>query len=382
MHLPARDKPWMYGLIPIRFLAESVEAGASIWQITGQETDIVLGVGNLRHAFRKDCVNVVCLDDDARGSAAWKQANRAIRAARAAGHVVLIVNTWQVRRGDKTDLNDILRQSGPEGPALLQQRISTSLYPEAPRRKRLKPADAIKQVRATATDFMALATRMASGEEGILSDVQVALRGDTGIGKSHIIRELLADAIRAIRKAGNDRLMPPTRRRCPASRGQWTRIARAKYSPFRSSKRRLMPVITTRGEPSRQVLIAFSSFCTMATEMPSAERASDKTSAISSSRSTIRTSISPLTPQMAGGCINFVPLSRTFGLANSDRSAGQQASAAAMSEVFADLRDHPLSGRHRLGRCRGLEQLGPAVLDLADCRPDRPPARRSLPRDG
>jgi hypothetical protein len=65
VHLPARDKPWMYGLIPIRFLAESVEAGASIWQITGQETDIVLGVGTLRHAFRKDCVNVVCLDDDA-----------------------------------------------------------------------------------------------------------------------------------------------------------------------------------------------------------------------------------------------------------------------------------------------------------------------------
>ena len=45
---------------------------------------------------------------------------------------------------------------------------------------------------------------MAGGEERI-SDVQVALRGDTGIGKSHIIRELLADAIRAIRKAGNDR---------------------------------------------------------------------------------------------------------------------------------------------------------------------------------
>jgi hypothetical protein len=30
------------------------------------------------------------------------------RAARAAGHVVLIVSTWRVRRGDKTDLNDIL----------------------------------------------------------------------------------------------------------------------------------------------------------------------------------------------------------------------------------------------------------------------------------
>ena len=79
----------------------------------------------------------LCLDDDARGSPAWKQANKAIRAARAAGHVVLIVNTWQVRHGEKTDLNDILRQSGPEGPALLRQRIS---------------ADAIKQVRATATN--------------------------------------------------------------------------------------------------------------------------------------------------------------------------------------------------------------------------------------
>jgi hypothetical protein len=204
VHLPARERACMYGLIPIRFIVESVEAGASVWQITGQETDIILGVGNLRHAFRKDCVNAVCLDDDARGSAAWKQANKAIRMARAAGHVVLIVNTWQVRRGDKSDLNDILRQSGPEGPSLLRQRLSVSLYPEAPRRKRLKPTDAVKQVRAAATDFMFLATRLASGEEQLLSDAQVALRGDTGISKSAIMRELLAGAIRAIRKTGNE----------------------------------------------------------------------------------------------------------------------------------------------------------------------------------
>ena len=48
---------------------------------------------------------------------------------------------------------------------------------------------------------MALAQRQRRGRD----DVQVALRGDTGIGKSHIIRELLADAIRTIPKAGNDR---------------------------------------------------------------------------------------------------------------------------------------------------------------------------------
>ena len=204
VHLPARDKPWMYGLIPIRFIAESVEAGASIWQITGQETDVILGIGNLRHAFRKDCANAVCLDDDARGSAAWKQANKAIRMARAAGHAVLIVNTWQVRRGDKTDLNDILRRSGPEGPALLRQRLTTALYPEAPRRKRLKAVDGIRQVRSAAVAFMQTAIRIAGGEEGNLSDVQ-AMRGDTGISKSAIMREQLADAIRTIRKAGDDR---------------------------------------------------------------------------------------------------------------------------------------------------------------------------------
>jgi hypothetical protein len=204
VHLPARDKPWMYGLIPIRFIAESVEAGASVWQITGQDTAIVLGVGNLRHAFRKDCVNAVCLDDDARGSAAWKQANKAIRMARAAGHAVLTVNTWEIRRGDKGDLNDILRQSGPEGPALLRQRLTTALYPEAPRRKRLKAADGIKQVRSAAVAFMQTAIRIAGGEEQVLSVVH-AMRGDTGISKSAIMRELLADAIRTIRKAGNDR---------------------------------------------------------------------------------------------------------------------------------------------------------------------------------
>ena len=155
----------MYAADPDSVHRWEVEAGASIWQITGQETDVVLGVGNLRHAFRKDCADAVCLDDDARGSAAWKQANKAIRMARAAGHAVLIVNTWQVRRGDKTDLDEILRQSGPEGPALLRQRLTTALYPEAPRRKRLKAVDGIRQVRSAAVAFMQTAIRIAGGED-------------------------------------------------------------------------------------------------------------------------------------------------------------------------------------------------------------------------
>jgi hypothetical protein len=38
--------------------------------------------------------------------------------------------------------------------------------------------------------------------------VQVALRGDPGISKSQIVRELLADAILTVRKASNDRPVP------------------------------------------------------------------------------------------------------------------------------------------------------------------------------
>jgi hypothetical protein len=43
-------------------------------------------------------------------------------------------NWRELSRGDKTDLNDILRQSGPEGPALLRQRISTSALEGCSRR--------------------------------------------------------------------------------------------------------------------------------------------------------------------------------------------------------------------------------------------------------
>jgi hypothetical protein len=204
VHLPARGRPWMYGQIPVRFVAESVEAGCSIWQITGQPTDIVLGVGNLRAGFRRDCANVVCVDDDARGSAAWKQATRAIRAARADGCAVLVVNTWQVRRGDKTDLNDILRQSGPEGPALLRRRLSAVLWPEAPRRKRTPRDEAIREVEEAVASFMRKVG------EAHLSDpptapLRAAIRAGTGTRKSAAIREHLASAVRKARAAGDNR---------------------------------------------------------------------------------------------------------------------------------------------------------------------------------
>jgi hypothetical protein len=151
VEFPARRRALGYWGNPVRFITESVEAAASVWQVTGQPTCATLGVGNLHGGFRHGHANVVCLDDDPRGSAAWQQANKAIRAARRAGHLVLVVNTWQTRRGDKTDLNDLLRGGDLDGPAKLEARIEATLFPEKPkRRKRINRDEAIRQIRAAA----------------------------------------------------------------------------------------------------------------------------------------------------------------------------------------------------------------------------------------
>jgi hypothetical protein len=118
---------------------------SALYRSAGQPTDIVLGVGNPHAALRRDCANVVCRDDDPRGSVAWKQANKAIRVARAVGHVVLIVNMWPVRRGDKTDLNDILRESAPgragaAAPSPLHHALSRGIAAQARPPRRSNPA--------------------------------------------------------------------------------------------------------------------------------------------------------------------------------------------------------------------------------------------------
>jgi CHC2-type zinc finger protein len=207
VRLPPRDDRWRYdGDIPIACIAESVEAGCSIWQVSGLQTEIVLGVSNFRHAFRRDRCNVACLDDDARGSAAWRQAQRAIRRARADGCLVLIVHTSEIRLGDKADLNDILRQSGPEGPELLLQRIRATVQPDQPCKLRVSPEEGIRQVRRALEAFMAAAVRFATlgdeQKEQSTDAPQIAIRGDTGLSKSTIGRELLAEATRQVRKAG------------------------------------------------------------------------------------------------------------------------------------------------------------------------------------
>jgi hypothetical protein len=190
---------WLYSWLPVRFITESIEAAASVWQITGQETCATLGVGNLRGGCRHGYANVVCLDDDPRGSAAWKQANRAIRAA---GFVVLIVNTWEVRRGDKGDLNDILRQCGLDGPAMLRARLDATIFPIKPaRRTRIDRDDALKKIRAAAERF---ARRVSVGDK-TLSDVVYAIRADTGATKSAIMRELIPEVVRARRRLGDTR---------------------------------------------------------------------------------------------------------------------------------------------------------------------------------
>jgi hypothetical protein len=207
VELPARSTAWTYGAdMPVRIITESLEAAASIWQITGQETAAALGAGNLRHAFRRDRCNAIWTDDDQRGSAAWKQARKAIRQARDAGLMVIEVHTHAIRQGDKSDANDLLRTSGPEGPARLRARITAALWPEGKPVGRMSAAAGHALLRQRIGSFVAAAIDHATakdvGDQQLSDIVQRAIRTDTALGKSTTGRELLADAVRQLRLAG------------------------------------------------------------------------------------------------------------------------------------------------------------------------------------
>ena len=92
---------------------EGVETGLSVWAATGYETWVLLG--GLKRAAdigpRRRRV-VLCRDDDKRTSPAAKVGKTAIRAMRAAGVDVVDAFPWGTRRADKSDFNDLARESG------------------------------------------------------------------------------------------------------------------------------------------------------------------------------------------------------------------------------------------------------------------------------
>lgn len=98
-------------------LAEGPETGLSVWAATGYETWIALGqISKLTP--QHDRLTILCRDDDppprkTRGGQV-RSSNKAIDGWRREGVKIAEAYPWPIRRGDKTDFNDLIKELGPE----------------------------------------------------------------------------------------------------------------------------------------------------------------------------------------------------------------------------------------------------------------------------
>ena len=91
--------------------AEGGETGLSGWRATGLSTLIWLG-GLARAKLPPGRRNILLCDDDAPGSPADRQIEKALDAWREDGIRVAVATPWPERRGDESDFNDLLRAEG------------------------------------------------------------------------------------------------------------------------------------------------------------------------------------------------------------------------------------------------------------------------------
>ena len=109
MRLPAINR----GLDAPLQHAEGPETGLSAWRASGLSTWIHLGaVSKARLPAGRS--NIILRDDDAPGSPADQQLEKALAVWREAGIRVAVVTPWAEPRGDKSDFNDVLREAGLE----------------------------------------------------------------------------------------------------------------------------------------------------------------------------------------------------------------------------------------------------------------------------
>ena len=181
---------------PVIF-AEGPETGLSIWAATGLATHIALGnPSNL--TVPTDRPVILARDDDPRWSPASRKARQTVADWQAQGHRVAVAWPWDIRRGDKTDFNDVLRERGP---AAVRERIELA-------RSFLDGTVAPLPERVTLAEARA---RLDEEVGGFFDDVldgegsSLALRVDLGTGKTEAALRHAARTLARMRAAGDDR---------------------------------------------------------------------------------------------------------------------------------------------------------------------------------
>ncbi|MDI9846739.1 toprim domain-containing protein [Rhodoblastus sp. 17X3] len=191
-------------------ICEGLETGLSVWAATGFETIVLLGgmgrAADLAQAGRKV---IICRDDDKFGSSAAKTANKAVRSLRANGFDVREAWPHPIRRGDKSDFNDLTQERGLDA---VRERIALAASDMAqPIPEYLRLDEARLRVRELVGVFFQTARNWPNERESvslraILTRVH-AIGLEVGGGKTEAA---IDDAIRLLidlRKVGDNRVV-------------------------------------------------------------------------------------------------------------------------------------------------------------------------------
>lgn len=179
-------------------VAEGPETALSVWVATGLETWAALGsLGNLTPPIDRDVI--LLRDDDKRWSPADRKARETVKAWQEQGRRVAVAWPWDIRRGDKTDFNDTIKESGPAGVVKRIEAARAFLTGNAPVTTHRMTLTAARETldREVRIFFdMALSGFPASSQ---------ALHVDLGTGKTEAALRHAVQTLARMRKTGDDR---------------------------------------------------------------------------------------------------------------------------------------------------------------------------------
>lgn len=187
--------------------AEGPETGVTVWCATGCETWISLGMTR-KLVPPPGKITVVCRDDDNLRANNGRNAATAIRKAmaewREAGHRVVAADPWEIRKGDKSDFNDLLKAHGLDA---VRDRIATAIN---------AVRFALRNSGLTVEEARVLVAREVGGfrqeisrdgfyiDTGNRSEIATAVNAGVGTGKTEQALHETEAALLACRARGED----------------------------------------------------------------------------------------------------------------------------------------------------------------------------------
>jgi len=198
-------------------LCEGPETGLTAWSCTHHEVWIALGgIANLTPPAGRQIV--VCRDDDRRYTPADKKLSRTVAEWRRAGIKVAVAKPWEARRGDGSDLADVILADGVEA---VRRRINAVLASSRTLIERVPVKEARRQVGQAVSRFFGRVDqlsveRMKQADEADPGSVMPAsssqpavftsgIRVSVGVGKSSQARAAVVSTLVAMRSRGDQR---------------------------------------------------------------------------------------------------------------------------------------------------------------------------------